>query len=435
MKRALIIGADFAPSSLPPATRIRFFANNLPRYGWEPIVLTVAPEFYDWSVDPENLKLLENSLQVVRTKAWRSSWTRRLGVGDIGMRSFWHHWQALKRLCRETQIDLIFIPVPPYVPMLLGRLAHEKFGIPYVIDYIDPWVTEYYWKLPRSERPPKWPFAYAMSRLFEPYALKRASHITGVSKGTTDSVVNRYKGFGAENATEIPYGAEAYDFEYLRLKRRVNPTFDRADGLLHLSCVGACIPSMHAAVRALFTAVRLGLEREPQLFSRLRLHFIGTSYAAKGSRPQNVLTLAREAGVESQVTEQTARVPYLDSLQLMIDSHALFLVGSDEPHYTASKIFPYVLSRKPLLTIFHEESSVVRILKDIEAGEVVSFNSQSAPKTKVRQISEQLELLLRLPADFEPFTNWSAFEQYTTRAMTERLAASFEKATSRNRCS
>jgi hypothetical protein len=36
--------------------------------------------------------------------------------------------------------------------MILGRLAHARFGIPYVIDYIDPVVTEYYWKLPRSQR-------------------------------------------------------------------------------------------------------------------------------------------------------------------------------------------------------------------------------------------------------------------------------------------
>jgi len=425
----LIIGPDFAPSGLPPATRVRFFAKHLPEFGWRPLVLSVMPEFYDWPIDEENLSLLEDSLQVVRTEAWRTSWTRKLGVGDIGMRSFWQHWRMLKRLCRETKIDLIFIPVPPYVPMLLGRLAHKKFGIPYVIDYIDPWVTEYYWKLPPSERPPKWPFTYAMSRLFEPIAVKHVSHITGVSKGTTDSVVNRYQELGSEDASEIPYGAEAGDFEYLRRKPRANRIFDSSDGLFHMSSVGACIPSMHATVRALFGAVRLGLERDPHLFNRLRLHFVGTSYAPNGKASQDVRTLASEAGLESLVTEQTVRVPYLDSLQIMMDSDALFLLGSDEPHYTASKIFPYVLSRKPLLAIFHEESSVVQILKDIEAGETVVFNSHHSPNTKIDQILARLKTLLRSRDGFEPHTNWSAFNQYTTRAMTERLAVSFDKAT------
>jgi hypothetical protein len=396
-------------------------------FGWRPIVLTVDPEYYDSPVDPDNVNLLADSLEVVRTKAWRSSWTRKIGIGDVGMRSLWYHWQALKQICRKTKIDLIFIPVPPYVPMMLGRLAYEKFGIPYVIDYIDPWVTDYYWNLPRKERPPKWPLAYAMSRLLEPYALKRAVHITGVSTGTTDSVLNRYGWFASNQATEIPYGAESGDFDYLRRQPRANSIFNDNDGLLHLSCVGACIPSMYAAVRALFAAVRLGLGRDKELFDRLRLHFVGTSYSANGSASQDVLTMAREANIESQVTEQTTRVSYLESLQIMMDSHALFLLGSDEPHYTASKIFPYVLSRKSLLTIFHEESSVVRILDDIEAGEVVTFNSQSPPETKVKDISARLTSILRLPAGSEPSTNWSGFEKYTTYAMTQRLALIFDE--------
>ncbi|HKO62337.1 MAG TPA: glycosyltransferase, partial [Pyrinomonadaceae bacterium] len=216
MNRVLIIGADFSPSSLPPATRIRFFATHLAEFGWEPIVLTTKPEFYDWPTDPENESLLPESLKVVRTDALSAGWTRKIGFGDIGMRSLWSHWRAIKQICAKQRVDLIFIPVPPYVPMVLGRMAHRKFGIPYVVDYIDPWVTEYYWKVPRAQRPPKWPLAYSLSRLLEPYSLKRVAGITGVSKGTTDSVVNRYRYLADGQATEIPYGAEARDFEYVR---------------------------------------------------------------------------------------------------------------------------------------------------------------------------------------------------------------------------
>jgi hypothetical protein len=433
VKTVLVIGSDFAPSSLPPATRVRFFVNHLPEFGWRPLVLTVDPEFYDWPIDPDNLKLIPETTEVVRTEAWSSSWTRKLGIGDIGVRSFWHQWQALKRICRRQQVDLIFIPVPPYVPMVLGRMAHKKFGIPYVIDYIDPWVTEYYWKLPRDQRPPKWPLAYAMARVLEPYALKRVSHITGVSKGTTDSVVSRYRQLTNDNASEIPYGAEADDFDYLRRHPRANPIFNRADGLLHLSYVGACIPSMHAAVRALFAGINLGLKRAPEVFERLRLHFVGTSYAAGGATSENVIALAGAAGIERYVTEQTTRVSYLDSLQVMVDSHALFLVGSDEPHYTASKVFPYVLSQRPLLAIFHEDSSVVKILKNAAAGDAVVFNDQCGPEAKITDISERLGQLLLLPSGFTRPTNSEVNERYTTRAMTERLAASFERIVSKDR--
>ena len=433
MKRVLIIGSDFVPSSLPPATRIRFFASHLSEFGWEPIVLTTKSEFYDWPTDPENERLLSDSLSVIRTDAWRTSWTRKLGVGDIGMRSLWKHWQVLKKLCREKQVDLIFIPVPPYVPMILGRMAHKKFGIPYVIDYIDPWVTEYYWKLPRRQRPPKWPLAYAMARLLEPYALKHVAHITGVSRGTTDSVVSRYDWLSENDASEIPYGAEADDFEFVRRNPRENLIFDPHDGLLHFSYIGACIPGMYPAVRALFQAVRLGLEHSPEIFKRVRFHFVGTSYAPKGDVVQGVTGIAQELGLSALVNEQSQRVPYLDSLQLMLDSDALLLIGSDEAHYSASKVFPYLLAQRPLVSIFHESSSVNAVLKAVgREDETVTFNADNPPPKRVEQIYRVMQRAFTRGPENNASDNLAMLEPYTTRSMAQRLAKSFDRACSRN---
>jgi hypothetical protein len=134
-KTVLIIGADFTPSSYPPALRIRFFAQHLREFGWEPIVLTTDPQFYEWSVDPENERLLPDDLEVIRTRALSARLTRKIGIGDLGIRSLWHHWRELSRLCRTRKIDLIYIPVPPNWTMILGRLAHARFGIPYILDY------------------------------------------------------------------------------------------------------------------------------------------------------------------------------------------------------------------------------------------------------------------------------------------------------------
>src|SRR5438552_11265950 len=293
MKRVAIIAPDFAPSSLPPATRVRLFSRHLPEFGWKPIIITTKPEFYEAPVDLENERLVSPSVEVIRTNALPTKWTRKIGVGDVGMRSLWHHWRALSRLHKKTRIDLVLVPVPPYVPMILGRLAHMRFGIPYVIDYIDPWVTEFYRQLPKKQRPPKWPLADALARTLEPFALKRAAHVTGVSKGTTDGVISRYSWMSPQDTTEIPYGGESTDIEYIRQHPRHNSIFSSEDGLLHLSYLGACIPAMHASLRALFAAARLGLERTPELFGRLRLHFVGTSYAPNGSGPHDVLALAR----------------------------------------------------------------------------------------------------------------------------------------------
>jgi hypothetical protein len=426
MKRVVIIGADFSPSSLPPATRIRFFAKYLPEFEWQPTILTVQPEYYESATTVENEKLLPDSLEVIRTRALPSSWTRRIGIGDLGMRTVWHHWRAISRLHKEKKIDLIFIPVPPNFSMVLGRLANMRFGIPYVVDYIDPWITEYYWTLPRKQRPPKWLLSYALSRCLEPFALRRARHITGVSRGTTDQVVNRYGWLAASDATEIPYGAEADDFEYLRQHPRQNPIFDAKDGKLHVCYVGAYVESMEQTLRALLAAFRQGLERSPSVFEKVVLHFIGTTYSTNGSDPFRVTAVARDCGVAEWISERPQRVPYLDSLQIMLDAHALVLLGSAEPHYTASKVFPYVLAKRPLLAMFHEDSSVITILRDLNAGQVVSFNAREGPSIRVNEISVCLEEML--VENYEPQVCWDAFESYTTRAMAGRLAKTFDAA-------
>src|SRR5947209_12351455 len=137
MKSVAILAPDFSPSGYPPALRIRFFARHLPEFGWQPTIITTHHRHYETSYDLENEKLLPPDLQVIRTKAFSARWTRRFGVGDVGWRSLWHQWRALRRVVQSSKPDLIFAPTPPSAQLLLARLAHARFGIPYVVDLID----------------------------------------------------------------------------------------------------------------------------------------------------------------------------------------------------------------------------------------------------------------------------------------------------------
>ena len=432
MKRVIVIGSDFAPSSYPPALRIQYYVRHLPEFGWEPIVVTIDPQYYEWRVDPENEKLLPEHLQVIRTKALPVELTRKIGIGDLGLRTLWQHWRTASRLCKNKEADLVFIPVPPCSPAVLGRLLHELFGVPYVIDYIDPWVTMNYWQLPRAQRPLKRTLSYALSVFLEPFALKKVAHIVGVSKGTTDYVVSRYPWLSESDATEIPYGGEAADFEYVRRNPRRNNIFNRNDGFLHVSYVGRGGSDMVPALTAIFQAVKLGLQRSPSLFSRLRLHFVGTTYAANANGLYWARPIAQQAGLEDYVNEHPGRVSYLDALQILVDSHALLVPGSDQSHYTASKIFPYILARRPLLAVFNEASSVVTVLRETQAGPVVTFDSQCPPTARVEDILNHLEKILSLPAGYQPPVRWEAFESYSARSMTARLGAALDTALDKN---
>jgi hypothetical protein len=297
-----------------------------------------------------------------------------------------------------------------------------------VIDYIDPVVTDYYWKRPRLQRPPKYAMAYALARLMEPFALKHVSQLVGVDTSYTAGAFARYNWLAGVEATGIPYGGEPEDFQYLRQHPRANRFFDKNDGRLHVSYVGRGGVDILPALRAVFQAIKLGLQRAPEIFNRLRLHFVGTTYAHHAACQYQMLPAAKDADLESLVDEHPERVPYLDAMQILLDSHALLVLGSESAHYTASKIFPYILADRPLLAIFHEESSVVRILEETQAGNVVTFGSSCSIEKKIEEIAKLLQQTLSLPRGSTPPTRWEAFEPYTARAMTSRLAQVFDKA-------
>ncbi len=421
-RTVVMIAPDFTPSSYPPALRARFFAQHLAEFGWNPIVLTTEPQHYEWTVDPENEKLLDPSLEVIRTNALPLKWTRKLGFGDLGLRTLWQHWRALSRLCRQRRVDMILISVPPNSPIALGRLVNMFFGVPYILDYNDPILTDYYWKLPRSHRPPKWTLVYAMYRVLEPFALKRVDQLIGVDNSYMTGLFKNYEWLRHVKATPVAFGVEPEDFEYVRQHPRPNPLFNPGDGQFHMSYVGRGGPDMVAALRALFQAVRAGRQKQPELYKRLRMHFVGTTYAPKAEGQYQVLPVARECGVEDIVAERPSRVQHLDAIQILLDSNALVVVGSEAPHYTASKIFPYILAAKPLIAVFHEESSAVKLLEETCAGKAVTFSATRPPRSVVGDIEASFRDVLSLPPDWHPPTDWEKFEPFTARAVTARLA-------------
>ena len=426
MKNVAIIAPDFPPSSMPTALRVRLLVEHLREYGWDPVVITTDPSYYENPADEENLRLLSGGYEVIRTRAFPARFTRKFGLGDLGLRSFLHHWRALAKLIGQRKIDLVFVSVPPVYSMMLGRLANLRFGVPYVIDFQDPYITDFYKTVPDSQRLPKWRLARALAEVVEPFSLRRAVHIVSVDKAYVAGVIRRYPWLSDEDVTGVQLGVEPRDFDYLRQHPRRHDMFDNSDGFIHVSYVGRGGPDMRAAARALFLAVKKGLAEEPELFRRIRLHFVGTDYARAEAVHYHILPVAQEVGVERYVHEHPARVPFLTALQILIDSRALVVLGSTEAHYTPSKIFPYILAQKPLLGIFHESSAVIDILRQTCAGDVVTFNVQCPPEASVDQIYVKLcRIVTALPPTNQ---KWDAFEPYTAKAVTERLAAAFEAA-------
>jgi len=156
------------------------------------------------------------------------------------------------------------------------------------------------------------------------------------------------------------------------------------------------------------------------------MFFVGTSYAADGKGLKTIEPIAKKFGVENQVIEITNRLPYFEALQVLKDSDILIIPGSTDTNYTASKLYPYILSEKPLIAVFNENSSVVEILGKTRAGTCVTFaNDESEENLSESVLKVYQDFLAKIP--FTPDTNWDEFEPYSAREATRKQVDFFNK--------
>jgi hypothetical protein len=227
----------------------------------------------------------------------------------------------------------------------------------------------------------------------------------------------------------IPFGAAEVDFGVMEDNGVTQPFIDPDADTIDVVYAGRGGHDMATAARGIFQALAKGRERQPSLFGRVQMHFVGTSYAPAGEGEKTIEPIAEQCGVGDAVTEHTDRIPYFQSLRLLRDADHLIIPGSEDPDYTASKLYPYILSRCPVLAVFNQNSSVVDILRETQAGTAVTFNGATATDELSRRILEDWSpMLKRLP--YTPNTDWGAFEPYTAEAMTRRQVEVFDRVVS-----
>ena len=431
MRRVLMVSPHFPPDTGAATHRVRLLAPHLTKYGWEPTVLTLEPTSYEGRLDPELMELVPTVLRVVRCRAWNPRWTRRLGFGDLGLRAFWGLYRTCVQLLNQENFDVLFITILPGYPALLGPIMHRKVGIPYVLDYQDPWVSA--WGLavgsgPNGEADLKSRASRWIATQLEPIALRHAAAITAVSAGTYEQIVARMPEIVDVPRAAIPVGGEPGDLEYLRRRPRCNPFFDPTDGLFHLCYVGTLLPLGFETLRAVLKAVRLLRDRKPDIYRLLRLHFFGTSNQTTADAPCRVVPLAREIGVDESVTEVAYRIDYLDALTVQCQASAILLMGSSEPHYTASKLYPALLAQRPILAVFHTASSVIEVLqKRSTTANIVIYDSKIRPESQCPKIYEQLSAVIALKSAPIPIVEEDALAGFSCQSLARDLGAIFDR--------
>lgn len=396
MRRVLMVSPHFPPDTSAGTHRVRLLAPHLPAWGWDPTVVTAAESGYEGRLDPDLAALVPEWLRVVRAPIVPVELTRAIGLGDLGLRAFLGLLKTCHRLLTRERFDALFITIYPTYPAAMGRILKRRHHVPFVLDYQDPWVGAW-GSVVGGGKDGVPDFKSRMTRAIalrlEPGVVRAADGITAVSARTYEDVLRRIPGASPRACAAIPIGFDDADLAHLQAAPRPNRWFDRGDGRVHVCYVGTLLPTGHEVLRAVFGGLARLRDRSPESFARLQLHFLGTSNLRQADAPGRVLPIAREMGVDAVVTEEPARLDYLDALNVQVQAQAILLIGSMEPHYTASKVFPALLAGRPLLAVYHAASSVVHILDGRAATDVFTFSSDD-PSRLVPGIAEAWQRLI-----------------------------------------
>ncbi len=422
MKRVLIISPYFPPVNAADMQRIRMSLPYFKDFEWEAEVVTVDPRFTDMTQDPLLLKSLPADLPVHHVKAFDKSFTSKFGLGSIGIRSLWFYKRKVSQLLRHKTFDLIYFSTTQFPVCILGAFWKKKFNVPYVIDMQDPWHSDYYRDKPKHLQPPKYWFSYRLNKYLEPIAMQSVSGLISVSDSYTQVLDGRYPAIKTIPSATVTFGAFHKDLEIVAEVKDLPLLFSKSAGVKNLVYIGRGGSDMAPALNIFFNAFKKGLEEKPEVFKSFRLHFIGTSYAPAGQGVKTIIPIAKQFGLQDYVDEHTDRVPLYQGLYNLSCADGLLIPGSDDAAYTASKIYPYILTEKPLLGIFHEASSVVSIVRDCNAGEIISL--QEAPDKAYKKVESYLAGIL---AGEKPRTDWKAFKPYTAREMTRKQCELFDE--------
>jgi hypothetical protein len=396
------------------------YAPYFAQHGWDAEILAVAPEDADAPLDPLQAECLNANLLVHRVRApWRA-WQRWLGARTLARRAFAPLDRAGSALLATRGFDLVYFCTTQFLLHALGPRWQQQHGVPFVWDVQDPWYSTFY--RDSGLPPPGGRLRYALSqrqaRRHEPRVYRACAGLTTVSAPYYQDLARRYD--VSKPHLVLPFGVDLRDLDAARSSQVTNPVFHARTGTRHWVYVGRGGADTAHAADALFGALARR-RAESTEWNDVRVHAVGTSYAGARAQP-SYRALAAAHGLDAVFDERTERLPLHQALRVLIDADALFVPGSTDPQYAASKLYPYFATGKPMLLLAHADSAVLAWAARFPQVTVLGFRPEQDSAILAREIDTHW---FQARADARAGQNAEALSEFIAPRLCAQLCALF----------
>jgi len=377
----LLVTHDFPPYRSSGVYRLTGMTKYLPGTGWCPTVL--AARTSRGEQDPGLLERVPADVRIVRTRsaelmAWENATARAMrDAGALRPTNNGHAEWQLDRWLRSTagwlrscfyfpdesigwvpfataraaglsrgnRFDVVYTSGPPRSTAIVGLALRSLFGVPWVMEFRDPWYP--------ASRPRRKRYEDRLQGLL----LRRADAVVVATKGHAERLEATYR-LPAGKVTVIPNGFDEDDFR----GGQGTETGILAGGCRHLSHFGT-VYAGHSG--KFFPALAEFAAEHPELIGRLRLNVIGYP-------DQDVLRYAGDPQLQ-QVIQVRGFVPHAEALQMMRATDGLLLFLGDLrfcEQAISGKTYEYLRVGRPILAVAYE-GGVKQLIEEGNAGWVV----------------------------------------------------------------
>ncbi|NAW50222.1 glycosyl transferase family 1 [Elizabethkingia argentiflava] len=386
-KKVLIITYYWPPAGGPGVQRWLKFAKYLPENNWEPLIYTPEnPSYPLWDESliqevPKDLKILKNKIWEPyrfaeklnkKNKKFKSgqfdigknqSWKSKLSIFIRGnffipdARKFWVRPSIafLKKYLQNHPVDVIVTTGPPHSLHLIGRGLKKQFpNLKWIADFRDPWTEISYYRYLKLT---KW--ADRQHHKLEQEVFYKAD----ITLATSFRDAENFRNKGA-NAHCITNG---FDREKLPEGKPKNSKFI-------LSYIGV-LEQLRNPENLWKVLVEL-VEENSDFAEHFELRFAGRL-------DDKILETLMDSRLKEGL-KLLGYIPHEESVKEMEKSDILLITNFPKQESSGiipGKIFEYLATQNPILSIGPDKADVEKILNETKAGQHFSYEDDKGIKS------------------------------------------------------
>jgi len=378
--KVLIITYYWPPSGGAGVQRWLKFSKYLPEFGWEPIILTVDPEYAAYPVTDNTLERdLPSIVKVHRTAATDYFSIYKKNKNEIPTAGFansvdntlkgkmlrfirgnffipdprrgWNKY-AFRKACEIIEaegITNVITTSPPHSTQLIGLKIRKKYPlINWIADLRDPWTDIYYY----DQFYPTF-LSKKIDSWYEKRVLTNAGRIITVGPSLKALFSVKVK----DIANKIEVITNGYDEEDFKDQKSSSPD------ILTITYTGTLTETY--PISGFLEALKNYIEGGKSF----RVKFVGT-----------VPAKLKELIYEKIGVSVVEFIPYTDhkkAISYLLESSILLLIIPDHKSNKSiitGKLFEYIASGKPIICLGPKDNDAVLIIEDTGHGNTYSYN-------------------------------------------------------------